>query len=106
MKCYSTNVLTVLPTVAPMIAPPVPIATVPLATVPVPNAAKDALVKAAPDKLEMAVPVPAAPNTPAAPNAGAITGAATTHATPIIVAPIADAITRFLVMIDSFFVCY
>ena len=81
---YSTILLIVLPIVAPMAVPVAPITAVPLATVPVPIAAMDALVKEAPNKVDMAVPVPAAPNTPAAPNEAAITGAAITQHVPTI----------------------
>jgi hypothetical protein len=72
MKCYSTILPIVLPIVTPIAAPVAPIA------------ASEELVSAAPVKLEMAVPVPAAPNTPAAPNEAAITRAAITQHVPTI----------------------
>jgi hypothetical protein len=103
---YSTILLIVLPIVAPMAVPVAPITAVPLATVPVPIAAMDALVKEAPNKVDMAVPVPAAPNTPAAPNEAAITGAAITQHVPTIIPPTTVEAIRLLVITDSFFVYY
>jgi hypothetical protein len=91
MKCYSTILPIVLPIVTPIAAPVAPIA------------ASEELVSAAPVKLEMAVPVPAAPNTPAAPNEAAITRAAITQHVPTIIPPITVEAILFLVMIDLFF---
>lgn len=55
----------------------------PAATAPPPSAASEAFVRAAPDSVLIAVPVLAAPKSPADPAAAAIAGAATKAAPPV-----------------------